>query len=327
MELISIVVPIYKVEKYINKCIDSIINQTYKNIEIILVDDGSEDVCSEICDEYASKDNRIRVIHKINGGLSSARNIGIDKASGMYIAFVDSDDYISERMIEILYENIKKYNADISICDFEYVNEKGQKLDIKYENKICKGCINGKEIINKSYLLKNGAYWVVAWNKLYKTELFKGIRYPEGKIHEDEFIIHKLIYNATKIICDDYKGYYYVQRPGSIMYNGITYKSFDKVEAYFDRGRYLIENNMNEAAYHVLCAGIEMAYEIRELNKSNSDFKYRYKKLRKQYINLCKKIKNISFKQKIILALEVINLETVKKLRSVKTDKEKVKEC
>ena len=129
-ELISVIVPVYNVEKYLEKCIDSIINQTYQNLEIILVDDGSTDGSGKICDEYSRKDNRIKVIHKENGGLSDARNIGIKNANGGLIGFIDSDDYITENMFEVLQKDLRKYNADISSCDIQNVNEAGECLKI-----------------------------------------------------------------------------------------------------------------------------------------------------------------------------------------------------
>ncbi|MBR1540013.1 MAG: glycosyltransferase [Clostridia bacterium] len=122
-ELISIIVPVYKVEKYLDKCINSIVSQTYKNLEVILVDDGSPDSCGKMCDEWTQKDTRIKVIHKENGGLSDARNFGLDCAKGKYIQFVDSDDYIEKDMIEFLYKNLKENNADISICSNYMVDE------------------------------------------------------------------------------------------------------------------------------------------------------------------------------------------------------------
>ena len=123
--LVSVIVPIYNVEKYLRKCVDSILNQTYKNLEIILVDDGSPDNCGNICDEYALSDSRIRIIHKKNGGLSDARNAGLDIARGNYILFVDSDDYIDETMVEKLYEALEKEKAEMSLCSFVYVNDDG----------------------------------------------------------------------------------------------------------------------------------------------------------------------------------------------------------
>ena len=205
-ELISVIVPIYNVEKYLNKCIESIINQSYSNLEIILVDDGSKDSSGIMCDSYILKDKRIKVIHKENGGLSDARNVGIDKAKGEYIVFIDSDDWIDEKMIEILYNIIKKNNSDISICDyFLAYNEEiqTQKEDIEIIN------LSNIEALKKIYDKDLGVCMIVAWNKLYKRNLFKDdIRYPYGKIHEDEFTTYKLLYKAEKISYTKQKMYY-----------------------------------------------------------------------------------------------------------------------
>ena len=168
-ELISIIVPIYRVEKYLNRCIDSILSQSYRNLEIILVDDGSPDNCSIICEEYAKKDKRIKVIHKKNGGLSEARNYGIEASTGDYIMFVDSDDYISKDMCKTLLINALENNADIVVCNFKEVyTDKVEKIN--------KQCIKGNlEVISNievlyKYLLKTTIDMVVVWNKLYKRK-------------------------------------------------------------------------------------------------------------------------------------------------------------
>ena len=164
-ELISIIVPVYKVEPYLNKCVDSIINQTYKNIEIILVDDGSPDNCGKICDDYTKKDSRIKVIHKKNGGLSDARNYGIEASIGDYIMFVDSDDYISANMCEILLKTAKKYNADIINCNFEEVFSNA-------ESRINRQAVNkNEEVFSNLDMLKTFFFNYtfdanVVWNKL-----------------------------------------------------------------------------------------------------------------------------------------------------------------
>ena len=210
--VISIIVPVYKVERFVRKCIDSILNQTFKDIEIILVDDGSPDNCGQICDDYAKTDKRIRVIHKQNGGLSDARNAGIDIARGEYIAFVDSDDYISPNMYKCLYELIEKNNADIAVCRSVLVNE---NEDARFENSGI-----GKKMDNEQALhemICKRLFTVNAWNKLYKTALFKDIRYPVGMLYEDLATTYKLIDKSTYVVYTDARLYAYVQRDGSIM--------------------------------------------------------------------------------------------------------------
>ena len=238
-KLISIVVPIYNVEKYLPKCIESILNQTYKNFELILVDDGAKDNCGKICDEYAQKDNRIIVIHKENGGLSSARNAGIDIAKGEYIGFVDSDDWIQSEMYEKLVYLIENYNADIAQCEF--INAPYEDIKIQPEEEVIKTFTNIEGLNN----LYNDMYvsTVVAWNKLYKTSLFKEIRYPNGKIHEDEGTTYKLIFNAKKIVYTNQKYYYYRQTPNSITNAAFNKKRLNILDVFDEKIEYMSKIN------------------------------------------------------------------------------------
>ncbi|MGN0550986.1 MAG: glycosyltransferase family 2 protein [Acutalibacteraceae bacterium] len=215
--LISVIVPIYKVEKYLKRCVDSILNQTYKNLEIILVDDGSPDNCPRMCDEYAEKDDRIKVIHKENGGLSDARNKGIDIANGEYLAFIDSDDFVSEDYIEKLYDAILKGDADLSMCSFIYVDEQGAILsDKRNHNPMVDTVLCAKEVLEYFYR-ENGWYYVVAWNKLYKKELFNDVRFPYGKVHEDQYVFHHIISKCSRVSVISSRLVYYSQRQDSIM--------------------------------------------------------------------------------------------------------------
>ncbi len=202
--LISIVVPVYNVENYILKCLNSLIKQNYKQIEIILVDDGSTDESGKICDEFKEKDDRIRVFHKKNGGLSSARNYGIKKAKGDIIAFVDSDDYVKDGFVLDLYRGMQAGNADIVICG--YNNEKPKNETI-----------SGKEATIR-LLTKQENIDIISWNKLYKKKLFtdNNIIFPEGKKHEDTLTTYKLMSKAKKVTYIDESLYIYVERKGSI---------------------------------------------------------------------------------------------------------------
>lgn len=210
--LISVIVPVYNVEKYLDECVESIVNQTYKNLEIILVDDGSTDNSGKICDELAKKDNRIHVIHKENGGLSDARNVGIDVSTGDYIQFIDSDDYIEHDMIEFLVSNIIKYNADISICS-NYIFDEEECIN-QSTGEVC--LYNRLEILQE--VLLDEKIRCYAWNKLFRKELFKEIRFPKGKILEDILTIPKLFEKANTVIFNDVAKYYYRQREGSILH-------------------------------------------------------------------------------------------------------------
>lgn len=227
MPAISIIVPVYKVEEYLPKCIDSILAQTFADFELILVDDGSPDNCGKICDEYADKDNRIVVIHKENGGVSSARNAGLDIAKGKYIGFIDSDDYIDPDMYETLYNNLVNNNADISICGI-FVCYKNV-IKNYYSNPIS-GVFSGIDAFKLALSGKGCAF--APYNKLYKKEILDTIRFPALKIGEDLFIIGDIMLKAKKvIICTDLPKYYYVQRQDSAMQERGSPSIFHAIEA------------------------------------------------------------------------------------------------
>lgn len=245
-KLISIIVPIYKVEKYLKKCIESILKQTYKNIEIILVDDGSPDNCGKICDDYKQMDKRIKVIHKNNGGLSEARNYGIREARGDYLLFVDSDDFIAENICEILINNINKYSADMAICNFYYVFE--NKKAIKNEMSSKKDVqVLEKENIIREYFLNYSVDLNVAWNKLYKKDIFKGknaILFPVGKLHEDTYIMYKIYYNLNRLVRINKPLYYYRQRNDSII-SSFSIKNVEDIMGYI-KDYYIFSKNVNK---------------------------------------------------------------------------------
>lgn len=211
MEKISVIIPIYNVENYLKRCIDSVINQTYKNLEIILVDDGSKDNCGKICDEYAKVDSRIQVIHKINGGLSDARNAGLKVATGDYIYYIDSDDYIDNDMLEIMKKNLEKYNADISICGIYKECENGN-YTLKRNNVI--EIMNSKEALIK--LNSFSSFDMAVWNKLYKKYIVDGIEFPFGKKSEDYFVMYQYFDRASNIVVIPESKYHYIQRENSI---------------------------------------------------------------------------------------------------------------
>ena len=234
---ISVIVPVYKVEPYLDKCISSIVNQTYKNLEIILVDDGSPDSCPTMCNAWAEKDSRIRVIHKTNGGLSDARNAGMTVATGELMAFVDSDDWIVPDMYEYLYQRLTEDNSDIAACGVQMVWE---------DKKLCRmltragSCVLNQEeamraIIEESWLKQP------VWYKLYKTDLIRDILFPMGKCHEDVFWSYQAVGSAKKVSVSDHIGYYYLQRDGSIMGEGYSLKRLDAVEAKVQRCAYIQE--------------------------------------------------------------------------------------
>lgn len=236
-DLISIIIPVYKVEKYLEKCIESVLKQTYTNLQIILVDDGSPDNCGKICDEYAKKDSRIEVIHKVNGGLSDARNVGISKAKGRYIGFVDSDDYIKEDMYEILLNLIKEYDADVSICNLYDVID-GKEYIRNKENGIQE--YSRLDILKEVLLDKNIQSY--AWNKLYKKELFDEIKYPIGKKYEDIGTTFYVFEKCNKIVVTSEPEYYYLKRSDSLVNNVTESTVFDYTEIIIQRYLYTREN-------------------------------------------------------------------------------------
>lgn len=264
--VISIIVPIYNVEKLLKKCLESICNQTYSGIEIILVDDGSKDGSLSICNEYAKKDERIVVIHQENKGLSGARNSGIKAARGKYIGFVDSDDYIEEHMYEKMLECIEKEGADVVIGNYVFVNEEGNRLSDS--DVITDETLSGTDALKK--LQTSGrVYYTTAWNKLYKKEIFNGLEFAEGKINEDVFIIHEVFHKCRKVATISDEVYFYVQRENSIMTRELSIGRLDIFEALFNRYLFYKHNNLDK----LLCVFfdiVEEEYFIREKIKCNS---------------------------------------------------------
>lgn len=211
-DLVSIIIPVYNVEKYLDKCVSSVIDQTYTNLEIILVDDGSTDSSGKLCNKWSKCDKRIKVYHKKNGGLSDARNVGIENATGNYICFIDSDDAVSNFYIETLYNNLVKYNCEISICSYSFVGEENIELSSK-EREYARVYSNEKALKNMLYQKKiNNS----AWGKLFDIKLFKNVRYPVGKIYEDVSTIYKTFLKSNRICVSSCKYYFYTKREGSI---------------------------------------------------------------------------------------------------------------
>lgn len=245
MPLISVIVPVYNVETYLSECVDSILSQTFNDFELILVDDGSPDNCPRMCDEFATKDNRIIVIHKENGGLSSARNAGLDyifeHSNSKFITFIDSDDYVDRNFLKILLEKIE--DCDLCICSVEpFSYENSAPLNIEKPKQI-NGLFNNVDIWDESI---NALLRSIAVNKLYSRHIFENIRYPIGKIHEDDFVIHHILNecNLIRIIPDCL--YYYRLRGGSIM-SSLNERTHDimVLEIMTDRSVFFSKTNFN----------------------------------------------------------------------------------
>lgn len=239
MELISIIVPIYKVERYLERCIQSIVNQTYNNLEIILVDDGSPDSCPTICDKWANKDSRIKVIHKQNGGLSDARNAGMAIATGDYVGFVDSDDWIAQDMYLNLYKAMQTDHSDIAACAVEMVWDNGSPNRPFYAPVNCTLAANELQ----SALLEEKFLKHPVWYKLYRFDIICDIPFEVGKVHEDVFWTYQAIENAKKISFIDYVGYYYRQRSDSIMGAEFSLNQLDMIEALYERYLFIFEHH------------------------------------------------------------------------------------
>lgn len=230
MELVSVIIPIYNVEKYLKRCLDSIKEQEYSDIEVILVDDGSLDSSGKICDEYAVGDDRFMVIHKNNGGLSDARNVGMKKASGKYIFFLDADDWVSKDCIKKLYQYLKEKELDIVAGG----------ISISYSDGRCEQYTEYGDTV---YSCKDALYdmgtkkkiCVMSWNKLYKRSLLDDIYFPVGKINEDEFVTYKIILRANRIGFLDSNTYFYYQREKSISNSAKMFLKTDALEAFEER--------------------------------------------------------------------------------------------
>lgn len=235
MPAISVIIPVYKVEPYLDACVASVAGQTFSDLEILLVDDGSPDRCPELCDAWAQKDPRVRVIHRQNGGLSAARNTGIEVATGQFLAFVDADDLLEPDTLYRAWEAQQKHNADLVIFNLVYVDEHNTPLPAPDFTSFRDEVLDEAGVWQRYFALaEQKIYYVVAWNKLYKRELFATLRYAQGKRYEDQFLLPGLLAQCKTIACLGYPGYRYVQRGGSIMAQGSS-------RNYLDRSEYLLE--------------------------------------------------------------------------------------
>lgn len=267
MDLISVIVPVYKVEKYLDKCVQSIVDQTYKNLEIILVDDGSPDNCGAMCDIWAAKDNRIKVIHKANGGLSEARNAGMAVATGDWIAFVDSDDWIDAQMYQCLYEAMKTTDSDIAACGARRIWTNGKPAQ---ELRSMNGyCVLEKEDAMEALITSNGVVQTV-WNKLYRRNVAESVLFPAGLIHEDEFWTWQVFAQAKRIVTLKESYYNYLQRDNSIMGAGFSEKGLLVIRAKTERQDYiekvmpkLTDIGRTDLAYSCMHLGVQVLRTMR----------------------------------------------------------------
>ncbi len=316
--LISVIVPIYNVEKYLDRCVDSIINQTYKNLEIILVDDGSPDNCPKMCDDYAKIDNRIKVVHKENGGLSDARNVGMEVATGEYVSFIDSDDYISLDFYETLFQTMIDNDSDIVECSVVkfYENEKFDEYsdDLKITNYDTLYALDG--LINENPFKQH------VWNKLYKSNIVLDIPYAVGKLNEDEFWTYQIFGKAKKVTRINKTMYYYFQRGSSIMGNGYNIRRLDALEGKMNRQAYIEKNfpTLATKAKVDLYGSCMFAYQSVLKFMSGND-KKKAIKIIKDYKNRCKltndEINNITDSSKKYYKLAKLNFYLCCKMKAI----------
>ena len=307
MAEVSIIVPVYQVEKYLRQCIDSILAQTFTDFELILVDDGSKDQSGKICDEYARMDARVKVIHTKNVRAAEARNKGINLARGNYFMFIDSDDYIAPTMVECLYKCILDENADIASCNYLYFWENDSAKDFPTNVKL--EVLSGTEIFYKRKNERNYGYWTVVWNKLYKKEIFENIRFRSGKYFEDEFFANDIYQMDIKIVTIPECLYYYRQHENSTMRKKSIEKSFDMIEAFQERIYiYLKEQKYADQAYKVLIYSLEYLEESKRLitNKNEKSKFIQAEKRTKDIIRQLKK-QQLSNIQKVSLVFIEMN--------------------
>ena len=305
---VSIIVPVYDIEEYLVECIESILAQTWKHFEIILVDDGSTDSSGKMCDEYAEKYNCIFVIHKKNGGLSSARNAGIDVARGNYLAFIDSDDVVHPDYLRELVNIVEKENADLVACDFCVGTscQWGETSEVKYDIR------RDEDVLER--MNDNDVVVTVAWNKLYHAKFFKeyNLRYPEGKIHEDMFLTPQILHCTNKMVITNQKLYFYRQRKNSIMNSSFSIKQLDSLEAIEFRIALFTKWDKKELQIKEYESYIRKAKELYRKMKNGEEEEYEQekKKIKMKMLNILKEKKvfyllNWKYKIKLITFLIV----------------------
>lgn len=316
--MISVIVPVYNVEKFLNYCVNSIVNQTYNDLEIILIDDGSTDNSGKICDEWLERDERVKVIHQKNMGLSGARNSGIDLASGDYIAFIDSDDFILPEYFHYLLDLIESQDADISVCQLLEVDEENNVIK---EKNICRSYdLNNNYECMRDFLSSN-VIDTTAWRKLYRSRLFKesGIRYPLGAYNEDVFTTYKVISECDRIAVGSKALYAYRKREGSIMNSTFNQKHLDGVRGKIERLDF-IKEKYPELAKLAVPGIIHSANQcvIRMINSMNTSLEAKkylqniYRTYGGEYI----RSKN-AFYKKCFVALACLNLNALLKLGNI----------
>ncbi len=284
MPTISVIVPVYKVEKYIHRCVDSILGQTFTDFELILVDDGSPDRCGAICDEYAEKDTRVQVIHQENSGVAVTRNVGIDwvfaNSDSQWVTFVDSDDWIHPRMLEMLLEAANTCGVKISVCGYQEVQRKDPYEEIKETVY--------KKVIPNDFYISNLVNAAVPWGKLYHKSCFEKIRYPEGKIHEDEFVTYRIIYAQPHIVEVQKKLYFYFENMQGITKRGWYPARLDALDAFKIQVRYFQKVGAEAMKKLIVISyrkSLLKQYEqYRQIYKPSKELEKRFRKYARYYL-------------------------------------------
>lgn len=294
---ISVIIPVYNVKKYLSECLDSVVNQTYKNLQIILVDDGSTDFSGKICDEYANNDNRIIVVHQKNAGAGAAKNTGLELIDGDYFSIIDSDDYIELDMYEKMVNSLEKYNADIVQCLFRnvYVND---SFDRKYK---IKG--NYPKVLTPKNFLKEYLYdwkYAIFANKVFKSSLLKDIRFPVGRKIDDEFFTYKLVCNAKKVVNIDNILYNYRMRKTSVMNENDTDRLiYDRIDCFVERYDYIRKKYPSLDKKYLTKLYDSLLYYKTQVNNTEKLEKY-ISKIQKPKINKIDKINEIMRYKKLL---------------------------
>ncbi|MGV3464791.1 MAG: glycosyltransferase family 2 protein [Heyndrickxia sp.] len=307
----SIIVPVYNVEQYLEKCINSITSQTLNNIEIILVNDGSTDTCGSICDGFEKLDKRIIVIHKNNEGLSSARNAGIKIATGEFISFVDGDDYIDRDMLIKLYTLCKKRNSDIAICQF------GSNMNYDIGKQQLEFIVELNHIDSMKELFKGRLYRFSVCNKIFKRSCFEGVLFPEGRIHEDLATTYRLFANSTKAVYTNYKGYMYVKRENSILTSKFSEKRLDAFIGWQEIIEFMNKKYPLLANEYLSCFAYSsidfMFYILKQVEDKKLVRKYlcTIQRIVKKYYKDLIKISALTIKYKILLSILYFNTTLV----------------
>ena len=318
MDLISVIVPVYNVEKYLDRCVQSIVNQTYKNLEIILVDDGSPDNCGKMCDDWAHKDSRVKVVHKTNGGLSDARNAGMAVAQGEYIAFVDSDDWVDIRFVELLYNAASVHKVKLSACDAKTV--------YRFESENIPD-LPQTEVFTSQQALQTltvgQKFRAVAWNKLYHRTLLEDEQFEVDRYHEDEFFTYRILAKNNYSVYVNAPLYYYFQREGSIM-NSASFRHLDALDAYIERINFFRQHypelyKKDKAMFCIACVNL-YSDGLRLKGDEKKRYADRIKDCRKQVEFKISELTNYSFKELIYILSSRFCLNSIGKILSKRKD-------